>query len=143
SGPEYEALRSQVIEELEKLKDENGLKPLAQVLKREQANLLFLPPDRTGDLIVANSAHYNWVEDVSDDLVLFKESLKGGYKQAVLPGTEEGMWTPFVIKGPGVKRGYQIEKPINHIDQYATLLKLLKIVAPAHKKGRVLDEILK
>jgi predicted AlkP superfamily phosphohydrolase/phosphomutase len=142
SGPEYEALRSQVIEELEKLKDENGLKPLAQVLKREQASLLFLPPDRTGDLIIANSAHYNWVEDVTDDLVLFKESLKGGYKQAVLPGTEQGMWTPFVIKGPGVKKGHQIEKPINHIDQYATLLKLLKVQAPAHKKGLILDEIL-
>ncbi|MGZ3808440.1 MAG: alkaline phosphatase family protein, partial [Bacteriovorax sp.] len=142
NGPEYEALRSQVIEELSKLKDENGLSPLAQVLKREQANQLFLPPDRTGDLIIANSAHYNWVEDVSDDLVLFKESLKGGYKQGILPGTEEGMWTPFVIKGPGVKKGYKIEKPINHIDQYATLLKLLKIEAPAHKKGRVLDEIL-
>ncbi|MDD4974409.1 MAG: alkaline phosphatase family protein [Bacteriovorax sp.] len=143
SGPEYEALRSQVIDELEKLKDVNGIKPLAQVLKREQASLLFLPPDRTGDLIIANSAHYNWVEDVSDDLVLFKESLKGGYKQGVLPGTEEGMWTPFVIKGPGVKKGYQIERPINHIDQYATLLKLLKVKAPGHQKGRVLEEILK
>ena len=142
TGPEYETLRSQVIDELNNLKDENGLKPLAQVLKREQANLLFLPPDRTGDLIIANSAHYNWVEDVSDDLVLFKSSLKGGYKQGVLPGTEEGMWTPFVIRGPGVKKGYQIEKPINHIDQYATLLELLKIKAPAHKKGRILTEIL-
>lgn len=143
SGPEYEALRSEVIDELNKLKDNNGLKPLAQVLKREQAAQLFLPPDRTGDLIIANSAHYNWVEDVSDDLVLFKDSLKGGYKQGVLPETEEGMWTPFIIKGPGVKKGFALQKPINHIDQYATLLKLLKVEAPAHKKGRVLDEILK
>ncbi len=142
SGPEYEALRSEVIEALNELKDENGLKPLAQVLKREQANLLFLPPDRTGDLIIANSAHYNWVEDVSDNLIIFKESLKGGYKQAVIPSAEQGMWTPFLIKGPGVKKGFQIENPINHIDQYATILKLLKQNAPVHTKGRVLKEIL-
>lgn len=141
SGPEYEALRSQVIEELNSLKDANGLKPLAQVVKREEASLLFLPPDRTGDLIIANAAHYNWVEDVSDDLVIFKNSLKGGYKQAVLSTKEEGMWTPFVIKGPGVKKGYQIEKPIGHIDQYATLLTLLGQKLPAHNKGRVLKEI--
>jgi predicted AlkP superfamily phosphohydrolase/phosphomutase len=141
SGPEYESLRNEVIEELNKLTDDNGIKPLAQVLKREDANQLFLPPDRTGDLIIANSAHYNWVEDVSDDLILFKESLKGGYKQGVLPSKEMGMWTPFVIKGPGVKKGFEIKTPINHIDQYATILKLLKITTPAHGKGRILKEI--
>lgn len=141
SGPEYEALRSEVMEEIGKLVDTNGVKPLAQVLKREDANQLFLPPDRTGDLIIANTAHYVWVEDVSDDLVYFKDSLKGGYKQGILPGTEIGMWTPFVIRGPGIKKGYEIQKPINHIDQYATLLKLLKVEAPIHKKGKVLDEI--
>lgn len=142
SGPEYEALRSEVMEEIAKLVDANGIKPLAQVLKREEANQLFLPPDRTGDLIIANTAHYVWVEDVTDDLVLFKESLKGGYKQGILPEKEIGMWTPFLIKGPGVKKGYQFEKPINHIDQYSTILKLLKTKAPVHMKGRVLEEIL-
>jgi arylsulfatase A-like enzyme len=59
-----------------------------------------------------------------------------------LPHTEEGMWTPFVIKGPGVKKGYQLARPINHIDQYATLLKLLKVTIPTYNKGRVLEEIL-
>lgn len=142
SGPEYEALRNQVIAELEKLKDDNGLSPIAQIVKRENANLLFLPPDRTGDLIIANAAHYNWVEDLSEDYAIFKDSLKGGYKQSVLPETEQGMWTPFVIKGPGIKKGLQLEKPIHHIDQYATILHLLKIQAPAHNKGRVLTEIM-
>jgi hypothetical protein len=142
-GPEYEALRSAVIDEMNNLKDENGLKPLAQIVKREEANSLFLPTDRIGDLIIANSAHYNWAEDVSDDLTIFKSSLKGGYKQAVLPNQEEGMWTPFLIKGPGVKRNYQIEKPIHHIDQYATILELLKIKAPVHMKGKIIKEILK
>ncbi|MFA6236113.1 MAG: alkaline phosphatase family protein [Bacteriovorax sp.] len=142
SGPEYEALRSVVMEEISKLTDDNGIKPLAQVLKREEAHQLFLPPDRTGDLIIANTAHYVWVEDVSDDLVLFKDSLKGGYKQGILPGKEIGMWTPFVIKGPGIKRNNEIVKPINHVDQYATILKLLKQEIPGHNKGRVLEEIL-
>jgi len=143
SGPEYEALRQQVIDELEKLKDDNGIKPLAQVLKREQASVLFLPPDRTGDLIIANSAHYNWVEDITDDQLIFKDSLKGGYKQGVIPSSEEGMWTPFMIKGPGVKKNFALEKPINHVDQYSTILHLLQTQLPVHNKGRVLGEILK
>lgn len=142
SGPEYESLRNQVMAELEKLQDANGVKPLAQVLKREQSSVLFLPPDRTGDLIIANAAHYNWVEDITDDLVVFKESLKGGYKQSVLPSSEKGMWTPFIIRGPGVKKGYELARPINHVDQYSTLLHLLKVKMPAHNKGNVLSEIL-
>ena len=102
---------------------------------------MHLPADRSGDLILANTAHYNWVEDVSQDLAIFKSSLKGGYKQAVLPENEMGMWTPFVIRAPGLKKNFELSAPINHIDQYATLLKLMSIKAPEHQKGRVLLEI--
>jgi predicted AlkP superfamily phosphohydrolase/phosphomutase len=141
SGPEYEKLRSEVAREIENLQDENGIKPLAQILKREDAKKLNLPMDRTGDLIVANSAHYNWVEDMSNDLTIFHTSLKGGYKQAVLPDKNIGMWTPFIISGPGIRKNYALKNPINHIDQYATILKVLKIPPTAHQKGKILNEV--
>ncbi len=142
SGPEYEALRNDVIMSLKELKDDTGIFPLAQILKREESKLLFLPEDRVGDLVIANSIHYNWVEDVSGDLSIFKDSLKGGYKQAVLPNINKGMWTPFVIMGPNVKRNYRLSEPINHVDQYATILRVLKQSLPIHNKGKVLGNIL-
>jgi predicted AlkP superfamily phosphohydrolase/phosphomutase len=142
-GLEYEALRSEVIKELENLKDENGIRPLAKILKREEASKLNLPGDRTGDLIIANSAHYNWVEDMASDLKIFHDSLKGGYKQSVIPSENKGMWTPFIIVGPKIKANVELKEPINHIDQYATILNLFDIPATKHQKGRVLKEILK
>ena len=134
-------MRYEVAREIENLQDENGIKPLAQILKREDAKKLNLPMDRTGDLIVANSAHYNWVEDMSNDLTIFHTSLKGGYKQAVLPDKNIGMWTPFIISGPGIRKNYALKNPINHIDQYATILKVLKIPPTAHQKGKILNEV--
>jgi arylsulfatase A-like enzyme len=52
------------------------------------------------------------------------------------------MWTPFVIMGPGVKKGALIEEPISHVDQMPTLLKLLNVPIPAYVQGRPVDAIL-
>ena len=143
SGLAYETLRNEVIDEIKKMKDENGISPLSQILKREEVSILHLPKDRTGDLVIANSASYNWVEDVTLDKKIFKESLRGGYKQAVLPRDNQGMWTPFVIKGPGVRKNHFITEPINHIDQYQTIMKLLNLKPSGRASGRVIQEILK
>ena len=142
SGPNYEAFRNEVKEAILSLRDQDGVSPVSKIITREESLQLHLPADRSGDLILANTSHYNWVEDVSQDLAIFKSSLKGGYKQAVLPENEMGMWTPFVIRAPGVKKNMEMKIPINHIDQYATLLKLLKITPPEHQRGKVLQEIL-
>ena len=53
------------------------------------------------------------------------------------------MWTPFMIMGPGVKKGYEIKEPIELIDQMPTLLKLMDIEIPSYVQGKVLEEIFK
>ena len=53
------------------------------------------------------------------------------------------MWTPFVIMGPGIKKGYKLDKPISHVDQMPTFLRLMNIQIPQYVQGRVLTEILK
>lgn len=140
SGVEYEKLRSQVMNALKELKDERGISPLADVRMREQAGDWGLPQDRIGDLVIANRAGYGWIEDVSKDLRVFSTSLKTGYKQAVLPD-EKGLWTPFLIVGPGVKRGFEIPRPIHHIEQYPTVMKLLGFVPPYKPDGEPIAEI--
>jgi len=142
SGPAYSALRETVKRTLLDLADENGIKPADKIVNWEDAGELDLPMDRVGDLVVANRPNYGWIEDISSDMMIFKESLKSGYKQAIIPDNVKAMWTPFLIMGPGVKRNYRISEPIRHIDQYPTIMRLLGKRIPKFVEGLPLEEIL-
>lgn len=137
----YEDLRQKVIRLLLHLKDEKGISPVERVVPWEQAEELNLPQDRVGDLIIANRPHYGCVEEITEDLVLFHKPLKSGYKQAILPDKEAAMWTPFIIMGPNVRKNFEIKKPIRHIDQYPTIMALLKKKIPDFVEGKPLKNI--
>lgn len=142
SGPEYEKLRQEVTDMLLELKDENGINPVARIVKWEKAEIeLDLPADRIGDLVIANKPTYGWEEDVSADLQVFHPSLKGGYKQAIIPEESAAMLTPFAIIGPGVRKNYKMQQPIHHVDQYPTIMALLGQTIPEFVEGRPLTEI--
>ena len=143
SGEEYEKLRDEITTLLLNLKDEQGVCPVTSVTRWENVEeFLDLAKDRVGDLIISNKAGYGWLEEMSDDLVLFSSPLKSGYKQAILPEETKAMWTPFVIMGPGVKKGVKLSKPINHIDQLPTILHLMNVEIPDFVEGKVLKEII-
>lgn len=143
SGPEYEKLRDEVISAISELKDEKGIGPLEQAVKWEDAPKYFeLPVDRIGDIVLEVKQGYQWWEEVTADLEIFTDPLGSGYKQANDPKAKE-MWTPFVIMGPGVKKGFELQENISHIDQMPTILKLLGVEIPSYVQGRVLTEILK
>jgi len=72
---------------------------------------------------------------------VFRDALKSGYKQAIIPESSEGMLTPFVIMGPGVKKDFRLPETIRHIDQYPTIMTLLNQQIPAFVEGRSLKEI--
>jgi hypothetical protein len=96
-----------------------------------------------GDLIIANRPGYGWSERMTAGREVFAPSLKSGYKQAIIAGEVPGMWAPFVIAGPGVKKGHYLgERPIDMVDQYPTILHLLGIETPDFVQGRVLKEVL-
>lgn len=138
----YESLREEVITALKNLEDENTkTKVVELVLKNEDASKLNLPGDRVGDLIVANTFLYCFTEDTSTDLVIFKASLKGGYKQAILPANEFALQTPFVIYGKGIKKNFELAQTIDHVDQYQTIMHILKMPAGNYTKGHVLQEV--
>jgi predicted AlkP superfamily phosphohydrolase/phosphomutase len=141
SGKAYEVLRDKVTTLLMQLQDDQGICPVQCIVPWERAHELHLPKERVGDLIVANRPHYGWIEEISDDLTLFRTPLKSGYKQAILPDNEKAMWTPFIIKGPGIRKNFQMKNPIRHIDQYPTLMKLLKKRIPEFVEGSPLEKI--
>ncbi|MEE8131728.1 MAG: alkaline phosphatase family protein [Candidatus Paceibacterota bacterium] len=143
SGPEYEVLRDEVAKAISELEDDNGIKPLVQAIKWENAPKYFeLPTDRVGDLVLETTPGYQWWEEVTKDMEIFTIPLGSGYKQAVNAKTTKGMWTPFIIVGPGVKAGVQLKEPISHIDQMPTILNLLDVEIPNYVQGSVLSEIL-
>ncbi len=142
SGADYEALRKEVIAALEGLADTDGGRPVCRIVPWEEAASLRLPADRVGDLVLANCPGYGWDEEITPDGEVFATPPITGYKQAALAADSPGLWTPFVIAGPGVKAGTRIPEPIAMVDQLPTILHLLHQPIPEHVQGRVLDEIL-
>jgi len=144
SGYEYDKLRKEVSKALLELEDvQTGVRPVRAVTPWEDVSeYLDLPTDRVGDLVITNEAGYGWNEEMTADHEIFSEPLKSGYKQAIFANETRGMWTPFIITGPGVKKGFQIEEPIGNVDQYPTILHLMGIRPPHEVDGRLLKEIL-
>ncbi|MGE4131777.1 MAG: alkaline phosphatase family protein [Bdellovibrionales bacterium] len=140
-GSAYENLRQEVIRELESLRSTNGQSPLAAWHTREQAAEWGLPEDRVGDILIAANTGYGWIEDVTEDQEVFHRAIKSGYKQSVLADREPGLWTPFIVVGPGVRKGYKISRPISHLEQYPTVMKLLKLESPYRPDAGPLEEI--
>lgn len=141
SGPAYERLREEVISTLRELRDAQGLSPLAALHTREESSQWGLPRERVGDLVIANEVGYGWIEDVTEDLEVFAESLKSGYKQAILTDREQGLWTPFMVMGPGIKKGHRLSRPISHLEQYPTVMKILGVSPPYKPDAEALAEV--
>ncbi|MBL9167280.1 MAG: alkaline phosphatase family protein [Verrucomicrobiales bacterium] len=142
AGPAYEKLRSEVKRALQDLTDDQGVQPLVKVANWEDAGASFrLDSERTGDLIIANRPGYGWAEEMTPDLDVFSTPLVCGYKQAVLSAQEPGMWTPFVMAGPGVRKNHSLgTQPIEAVDQYPTLFRCLGLPTPPWVQGRVVTE---
>lgn len=140
SGPRYEALRKEVMTELESLKDENGVSPVSKIVKWENANELNLPQDRVGDLILGATTGYRMWEEMTQDKTIFTTPRATGYKEGVNP-MDPSMQTPFLIAGPGVKKGIKLSKPVRHIDQLPTILNLMKVPVPEYVEGHAIKEL--
>ena len=142
TGKAYAKLRQEVKTALTELSD-GKTKAIAKVVNWENAPKFFeVPSDRIGDLTIEIAPGYGFSEAATADGKVFTDSLTSGNKQAYDPKTN-GMQTPFVIMGPGVKKSYKLERSISHIDQMPTLLRLMGIDIPQYVQGRVLIEIIK
>ncbi|MFA6407082.1 MAG: alkaline phosphatase family protein [Candidatus Paceibacterota bacterium] len=140
TGTEYLRLRSAVEKAIKDLKDVDGKQPLAQAVEWENVKeKLKLDPDRAGDLVIANNPGFGWGEEMSTDFAIFTNPLETGYKQAIKAENVPGMWTPFIIMGPGVKENNFLgEKPFELIDEYPTIMSALKVALPTFVQGKTI-----
>jgi predicted AlkP superfamily phosphohydrolase/phosphomutase len=142
SGPAYEALRKEVVAELKALKDSTGVHPVSRIVNWEDAqNVYNLPADRVGDLVVEATTGYRLWEEMTEDKTVFTTPRATGYKEGVNP-SDPTMQTPFIIAGPGVKKGFALSKPIQHIDQLPTILRLMHVDTPKYVEGRTIEELM-
>lgn len=137
SGDQYEKLRQEVSASLKALEGPNGVYPLAKIATWENADQFGLPKERVGDLIISNVAGYGWTEDIDYQGRIFHQSSKTGYKQAVNPEIK-GMWTPFIIMGPKIKKNRYLPRLIDHREQFDVILNL---VQKEKKKTTLWEEI--
>jgi len=139
----YYALRDEVVAALSNLSDSDGTKPVDKIVKWEDVNATFhMPAERTGDLVIANKPGYGWSEKMSAGLEVFATPLLTGYKQAVIADDLPGMWAPFMISGPGIKKGYYLgDKPFSVIDELPTILKARNISAGQQVDGTPIDAV--
>jgi hypothetical protein len=137
SGDDYLKLRERVKQLILSVSDADGVRPAQEVVECENVSRdLHLMPERSGDLVLANRAGFGWTEEMTPDLQIFTTPRVTGYKQAILPDTARGLWTPFLIVGPGIARGKFLgNAPIAMIDQYPTLMRALSVKAPAWVQG--------
>ncbi|MDD5080221.1 MAG: alkaline phosphatase family protein [Candidatus Omnitrophica bacterium] len=143
TGPRYKKLREEVRLALQGLRDESGTCPVMRIATWEESDRVFrLCRERIGDLILSNRPGYAWTEEMSDDKKIFSNSLITGYKQGILTEKCPAIWCPFIIMGPGVKKNNFLgNDPVDMIDQYPTLMKLLGVKLPDFVQGKPLEDV--
>lgn len=141
TGASYDSLKAEVVSLVALFKDADGVNPVQRVIDFQDApSFAEIPQDRIGDLILEINPGFGFSEGINQDLQVVYPSLTSGNKQAYDPKTD-GLQTPFVIMGPGVRHNYQLPSNISHVDQMPTILSLMGIKIPNYVQGRVLSEI--
>ncbi|MHB1133785.1 MAG: alkaline phosphatase family protein [Chloroflexota bacterium] len=127
-GEEYERLREQVIRMLYDYTDaESGRKPVVLALKREDAAMLQLGGPRTGDIVYALDPAFGLEHGE------FLPTAKWGV------GDLHGL---FILAGPGIKQGVQIERVVRLVDVVPTVCHLAEWPVPAQCEGGIIYQAL-
>lgn len=128
SPEEYEPLRSQIIGLIEKASPatDSEARYAQIVLRREDAEVFGLWGERVGDLVWFAKAEY-----------------KGGHHGNfhTYRGRFGSMRAVAIFKGPGIKKGVMLPRPINLVDIAPTLSSAIEIPIPRNCEGRALQEI--
>lgn len=126
---DYGKVQQQVIDALLSYVDpKTGQRPVSLALSKKDARILGLYGDHVGDVIYAL---YPWYS---------------GQHGNILPAAEWGVGSLkalLTFTGPGIKKGYRLERTCNIIDMVPTICYLLDFPLPAQTEGAVLYQAFK
>lgn len=124
---DYAKLQEQIIDDLLTYRDENGRRPIAIALKREDMPNIGLYGKHVGDVYFL--FYSSWGRDHGTE-----------FPTSTYKGTTQG--SLFVMAGPGVKKGEVIKRHVNVIDIVPTVCHLTDIPVPAQAEGAVIYQAL-
>jgi predicted AlkP superfamily phosphohydrolase/phosphomutase len=126
---DYQLVQQKIIDALLTYVDPNtGKRPVSLALSRQDARILGLYGDRVGDVIYAL---YPWYS---------------GQHGNILPAAEWGIGSLKALlsfNGPGIKKGYRLERTCNLIDIVPTICYLMDLPVPEQAEGAVLYQAFK
>lgn len=127
-GLEYEQVREAAINALHEYVDpKTGVKPIVLALKQEDARIIGQYGPRSGDIIYAVDPRFGKEHGIH------------------LPTAKIGIGdlrTLFIIKGPGVKQGVEVERTVWLTDIVPTICRLTELPVPAQAEGAVIYQAL-
>jgi predicted AlkP superfamily phosphohydrolase/phosphomutase len=126
---DYAAVQQQIIDALLTYVDpKTGKRPVALALAKQDARILGLYGDAIGDVVYAL---YPWYS---------------GQHGMLLPGSEWGVGSLkglLSFTGPGIKKGYKLERTCSLVDIVPTICYLMDLQLPADVEGSVLYQLFK
>jgi hypothetical protein len=126
---DYEKVQQQIIDALLTYVDPaTGKRPVSLALSKRDARILGLYGDRVGDVIYAL---YPWYS---------------GQHGNILPAADWGVGSLkglLTFTGPGIKKGYRLERTCNIVDVVPTICYLLDLPLPAQAEGSVIYQAFK
>lgn len=163
-GPEYEQLRSEIINELKSMRDpETGEALFSLVGRREEFAGMGLWGERVEDIVMFATTYNFHMSDMNlfhthkdfydsgREVVHLDECIERGLiwdLTAVhwgLPEATAGYASNrpvLFLRGPGVKKGARGDRRVNLVDVAPTLAHVLGVVPPAQCEGRIVREAL-
>jgi len=127
-GEEYERVRDEVIDLLRNYVDpKTGLRPMALVLKREDARVLGIYGDIIGDIVYALRPPYGGVH--GQRLTTAKRGTASLNPLIIMAG-------PYLKKGVRLKRNFWLQ------DLVPTICHIMELPVPEHTEGAVIHQAL-
>lgn len=126
---DYEKVQQEIIDALLTYVDpQTGKRPIAMALSRRDARILGLYGDGIGDVVYALNPWF------------------GGQHGPILPTAEWGIGslkTLLTLTGPGIKKGYRMQRTAWLTDLVPTICYLMDLPTPAQAEGAILYQVLK
>ncbi len=78
---------------------------------------------------------------LAEDYAVLLQADHGGHDRSHGTDSPEDMTIPWLVAGPGVKRGYEIKTPVSLLDTAPTIARLLGVAPHSEWEGRAVGEI--
>jgi predicted AlkP superfamily phosphohydrolase/phosphomutase len=166
-GTEYDDVCNKVVSALYGIRDSKGNCPIAFASKKEDAEMNGLYGDRVGDVVYGLNAGYISRLEPTEDHEEFNNSTflergavaltddwadRGGpipantsIHGANIPPSRLGLGSirvPIILRGPGIKKNYNLKTHFRLIDIAPTVSRILGIPTPSHCDGSLILEAL-